>query len=146
MCIQDAVRALKARLTDATAALQISHSEALRLRTRVADLKAAVSVSSRCACQSVLAWCCWIGLEAAACPAAAAVWSCYQRYNMSSIEYVVGLVCIKSRQAAAAHSFAPGHGTFFVHGFPPPPPSRAPPPSPLSPLPVFRMHTHACTS
>lgn len=43
---QDAVRALKARLTDTTAALQISHSEALRLRTRVADLKAAVSVSS----------------------------------------------------------------------------------------------------
>ncbi len=41
--LQDAVRALKARLTDATAALQISHSEALRLRTRVADLKAAVS-------------------------------------------------------------------------------------------------------
>ena len=43
--MQDAVRALKARLTDATAALQISHSEALRLRTRVEDLKAAVSVS-----------------------------------------------------------------------------------------------------
>lgn len=41
--VQDAVRALKARLSDATAALQISHSEALRLRTRVADLKAAVS-------------------------------------------------------------------------------------------------------
>ncbi|KAL0023694.1 hypothetical protein WJX79_003394 [Trebouxia sp. C0005] len=40
---KDAVRALKARLSDATAALQISHSEALRLRTRVADLKAAVS-------------------------------------------------------------------------------------------------------
>ena len=41
--VQDAVRALKARLSDATAALQISHSEGLRLRTRVADLKAAVS-------------------------------------------------------------------------------------------------------
>lgn len=41
--MQDAVKALKARLSDATAALQISHSEALRLRTRVADLKAAVS-------------------------------------------------------------------------------------------------------
>ncbi|KAL0056181.1 hypothetical protein WJX82_008506 [Trebouxia sp. C0006] len=40
---KDAVRALKARLSDATAALQISHSEGLRLRTRVADLKAAVS-------------------------------------------------------------------------------------------------------
>ncbi|KAL3140274.1 hypothetical protein ABBQ38_004542 [Trebouxia sp. C0009 RCD-2024] len=40
---KDAVRTLKARLADATAALQISHSEALRLRTRVADLKAAVS-------------------------------------------------------------------------------------------------------
>ncbi|KAL3153825.1 hypothetical protein ABBQ32_013401 [Trebouxia sp. C0010 RCD-2024] len=40
---KDAVRALKARLADATAALQISHTEALRLRTRVADLKAAVS-------------------------------------------------------------------------------------------------------
>ena len=46
--VQDAVRALKARLTDATAALQISHSEALRLRTRVEDLKAAVSVSPCC--------------------------------------------------------------------------------------------------
>ena len=43
VCMQDAVKALKARLSDATAALQISHSEALRLRTRVADLKAAVS-------------------------------------------------------------------------------------------------------
>ncbi|KAL0023643.1 hypothetical protein WJX77_010140 [Trebouxia sp. C0004] len=40
---KDAVRALKTRLSDATAALQISHSEALRLRTRVADLKAAIS-------------------------------------------------------------------------------------------------------
>lgn len=58
MCIQDAVRTLKARLTDATAALQISHSEALRLRTRVADLKAAVSVSSHCAPSSVIAWHC----------------------------------------------------------------------------------------
>ena len=48
LCTQDAVRALKARLTDATAALQISHSEALRLRTRVADLKAAVSSVSSC--------------------------------------------------------------------------------------------------
>ena len=47
--VQDAVRALKSRLADATAALQISHSEALRLRTRVADLKAAVcSVSPSC--------------------------------------------------------------------------------------------------
>lgn len=43
VCMQDALKALKARLSDATAALQISHSEALRLRTRVADLKAAVS-------------------------------------------------------------------------------------------------------
>lgn len=42
--LQDAVRALKARLADATAALQVSQSETLRLRTRVADLKAAVSL------------------------------------------------------------------------------------------------------
>lgn len=42
--VQDAVRALKSRLADATAALQVSQSETLRLRTRVADLKAAVSL------------------------------------------------------------------------------------------------------
>lgn len=42
--MQDAVRALKSRLADATAALQVSQSETLRLRTRVTDLKAAVSM------------------------------------------------------------------------------------------------------